>query len=97
MKPSYKHKGGHNLKLLSQLRSGKKRKTKRSRHHREVATSTLKKHLTNEVATINDVATIDQSSCKKTGCNRNKEVATDHEQSREIHVATSTQGRDIGQ
>ena len=97
MKPSYKQKGGRNLKLLSQLRSWKKRKTTKSRHVTEVVTSTLKKHRANEVATTNDVATIDQSSCKKIGCNRDNEVATNHEQAREIHVATSTSGRDIEQ
>ena len=90
MKPYYKKKGGRNLKLLSELKSWKKRKTKRSRHHREVATSSLHKHLTNEVATTNDVATIDQSSYKKNGCSRDNEVVTNHEQAREIHVATST-------
>ena len=97
MKSSYKKNGGRNLKLLSQLRRWKKRKTTMSRHETEVATSTLVNHRANKVSTTNDVATIDQSSCKKNGCNRNKEVATDHEQSRVIHVATSTLCRDIGQ
>ena len=90
MKSSYKQKGVRNLKLLSQLRSQRKIKTTMSRHEIVVATSTLEKHLANKVATTNDAATIDPSSCKKTGCNRNNEVTTDHEQSREIHVATST-------
>ena len=61
-----------------------------SRNVTEAATSTLEKHSENKVATTNDVVATDQSSCKKTSCNRNKDVATDHEQSREVHVVTST-------
>ena len=62
-----------------------------------VATSTLKEHRANKVATINDVATINPSSCKESGRNRSNKVAIEQEQTREIHVATSTRGRDIGQ
>ena len=44
MKSSYKHQGGRNLKIMSQHRCWKNRKTMMSRHHSEVATSTLKEH-----------------------------------------------------
>ena len=62
-----------------------------------VATSTLEEHRANKVATINDVATINPSSCKESGRNRSNKIATEQEQTREIHLATSTRGRDIGQ
>ena len=61
-----------------------------SRHETVVATSTLEKHLANKVATTNDVATINPYSNKESGSNISNEVATDQEQPREIHVATST-------
>ena len=61
------------------------------RHVTEVATSTLKEHGANEVATTHDVATTDQSCCKTNWLQLEiNEVATDHEQSRQVHVATST-------
>ena len=41
MKSSYKQKSGRNIKLMSQLRSWKNRKTIMSGHLTEVATSTL--------------------------------------------------------
>ena len=40
----YKQQGGRNLKLMSQHRRWKNRKTMMSRHQPEVATSTLKEH-----------------------------------------------------
>ena len=85
MKSSYKQKGGRNLKLRSQLRSQEKRKTMMSRHETVVATSIMEKHRANKVVTTNDVATFDLSMLQ--GSNK---VANELEQTREIHVATST-------
>ena len=44
MKSSYKQQSGRNLKMMSQHKSWKSKKTIRSRHNTEVATSTLKEH-----------------------------------------------------
>ena len=66
------------------------------RHETVVATSTLEEHGANKVATINDVATINPRSFKESGHNRSNKVATKQEQTREIHVAASTRGRDLG-